>query len=100
MLKLFQSLGSIHFSKLMHVYSESNTENADIQFPYEERNLALIQVEQDFYQYLEQCFFKTQGAFYAVWQHNDLYVSALRVEPFRDGMLITGLETAPEHRYI
>ena len=98
MLKLFHSLNSIHFSKLMHVYSESNRKNADIQFPQEERNLALMQVEQDFYQYLKQCFFTTHGAFYAVWQQSDVYVSALRVEPFQDGMLITGLETAPEHR--
>ena len=58
----------------------------------------LYLAEQDFYQYLRECFFAVPGAFYAVWVEHDRYVSALRMEPYKDGLLLEALETAPEHR--
>ena len=35
---------------------------------------------------------------YAVWEENGQYISAVRFEPYRDGILLEALETAPEHR--
>ena len=57
-----------------------------------------MQAEQDFYQYLREVFFPTAGAVYAVWEENGTYITALRLEPYRDGLLLTALETAPEYR--
>jgi RimJ/RimL family protein N-acetyltransferase len=90
MLYLAKSLQQLHFGKLMEVYTESNAEKAD--------NAGLLQAEQDFYQYLRDCFFTTPGAVYAIWQEQGTYVSALRLEPYKDGLLLEALETAPEHR--
>ena len=62
----------------------------------EDRQIALA--EQDFYQYLKDCFFPTFGAVYAVWMEENEYISALRLEPYKDGFLLEALETAPKHR--
>lgn len=54
--------------------------------------------EQDFYQYLREVFFPVPGAVYCIWQEENAYVSALRLEPYRDGLLLEALETAPGER--
>ena len=84
MLHMARSLGELNFSQLMEVYIEGTR--------------GLLQAEQDFYQYLREVFFVTPGAVYAIWQENGRYVSALRLEPYKDGLLLAALETAPEHR--
>ena len=33
-----------------------------------------------------------------MWQESGAYVSALRLEPYKDGWLLEALETAPDHR--
>ena len=96
--KVFRSLEGLSFHKLMRVYEESNRLNAVALYPHMDRNAALIQVEQDFYVYLRDCFFRTEGAWYAVWSENDSYISALRLEPFEDGLLLEALETDPDYR--
>lgn len=98
MLLLLKRLNDIHFSSLMAVYEEGNRENGDDLYPQEtpERRLALA--EADFHDYLRQVFFPTPGAVYALWEADGKYLSALRLEPYRDGFLIAGLETAPEQR--
>ncbi len=42
-------------------------------------------------------FFSQKKAFYCIWQDGD-YVSALRLEPYGDGLLLSGLETKPDCR--
>lgn len=98
MLKICQSLHTLDFGKLMQVYAESNSENAREFYPDEETNIAILKVEQSFYQYLKEDFFTVQGAFYAVWEQGSAYVCALRLEPYRDGLLLEALETALIHR--
>lgn len=98
MLKLYESLCDLHFGKLMRVYTESNEENAENFYPDDHRSIGILKAEQDFYQYLKESFFAQNGAFYAVWLEADKYVSALRIEPYRDGLLLAALETDPEHR--
>lgn len=90
MLYLAKSLQQLQFGKLMDVYTESNAEKAE--------DAGLLQAEQDFYQYLRDCFFATPGAVYAIWQEQGAYMSALRLEPYKDGLLLAALETAPQHR--
>lgn len=91
MLLIVRSMRELDFSLLMSVYEEGNLEKAA-------EGLGLLQVEQDFYQYLRYDFFKVPKAYYAIWQVNGEYVSALRIEPYKDGVLLSGLETAPCHR--
>lgn len=98
MLILAKSIGELSFSSLMEVYRESCRENGQEFWPREtpERQLALA--EQDFYGYLSESFFRVQGAVYMIWQLDGRYVSALRLEPYRDGLLLEALETAPDCR--
>lgn len=82
MLKVVRSMKELPFGQLMQVCSET----------YDVRS------EQDFYYYLRDCFFQTSGSMYCLWIVHEKPVSALRLEPWKDGVLLTGLETAPELR--
>ena len=61
-----------------------------------DRQLALA--EEDFREYLSQVFFAAEGAAYFILEEAGRYVSALRLEPYEDGLLLEALETAPEER--
>ena len=98
MLILAYSQRDFSFSKLMEVYIEGNMENAEEFYPDLPEGQKLMQAEQDFYQYLNEVFFKTSGAVYAIWEERGAYVSALRLEPYHDGFLLEALETAPPSR--
>lgn len=98
MLLLAHNLWELSFGSLMEIYIEGNLENAQEFWPDESRERQMALAEQEFYQYLQQVFFQTPGAVYAIWQVNGVYVSALRLEPYRDGLLLEALETAPEQR--
>ena len=97
MLLLAHSLRDLRFGELMEVYAQSNEETA-MQWPNLPRGYALTLAEQDLRQYLREVFFPTAGALCAVWEEQGRYVSALRLEPYRDGLLLAALETAPDQR--
>lgn len=80
MLKLINSMAELNVRQLLDIYS------------YEKMG------ETDFLSYLREDFFRQKGAFYAVWVVDGVYKSALRLEPYRDGMLLQALETAPGER--
>ena len=90
MLYLAKTLGQLRFGELMEVYIEGNRKQAE--------SSGLLQVEQEFYQYLRECFFQMPDAVYAIWVENNKYVSALRLESYKDGLLLNALETAPQCR--
>ena len=98
MLHLAATMHQLDFGKLMAVYEEGNRENGRMLFPDLSENLQLLQAEQSFYQYLTESFFPLPGAVYAIWTENGCYLSALRLEPYKDGLLLEGLETAPAFR--
>ena len=98
MLILAHSLGELRFGALMGVYLQGNQEKAERDYPEEPAGAGLRLAEEDFYRYLRECFFRTPGAAYAVWEEGGSYVSALRAEPYRDGVLVNALETAPQQR--
>lgn len=98
MLFLAKNLKEIAFSALMDVYMESNLENSEEFWPDLPESTRLLRAEQEFYQYLRESFFPAEGAVYAIWQEDGRYVSALRLEPYRDGLLLEALETAPLQR--
>lgn len=93
MLKLATKLHQLSFSRLMEVYLERNLEQSG-----SDRGAGLLCAEQAFYDYLSQVFFSTAGAVCAVWETEGVYAAALRLEPYRDGLLLEGLETAPALR--
>ena len=98
MLKIVNRMSQLKFSELMNVYYETNLENgADLfsQFPV---HVQIREAELDFYRYLNDVFFHIKGAFYAIWEVDDHYSAALRMEPYHDGWLLSGLETAPDSR--
>ena len=98
MLKIIDEIENLRFFELMDVYEEGNRCNARVFYPHMDEHAGLINAEQDFYQYLCEVFFKSPGAFYAVWENSGRYVSAVRMEAYEDGLLVEGLETAPDKR--
>jgi GNAT superfamily N-acetyltransferase len=51
---------------------------------------------QDFYGFLSEDFFL--DGICCVWEEKGRYVSALRLQPWRDGWLLDGLQTHADHR--
>ena len=98
MLIVANSMKELAFGKLMQIYCEGNLENGQELWPDEPKARQIALAEQEFYQYLQQVFFRTEGARYFVWEEVGDYVSALRLEPYRDGLLLEALETVPELR--
>lgn len=98
MLYLATKLRELDFRQLMSVYEEGNQENGELFFSELPEGQQLLQAEQNFYQYLKEGFFTVDGAVYAIWMENGIYVSALRLEPYEDGLLLEALETAPAER--
>ena len=94
MLKIINTISQLKFSKLMCVYSEGNLLNGSERYPYLSQESQIREVEQDFYNYLNEVFFRIEGAFYALWEVDGSYLAALRMEPYRDGWLLCALETA------
>ena len=95
MLYLATKLRELNFAQLMAVYKEGNQENGEVFFPELSEGQRMLRAEESFYQYLREGFFPTEGAVYAIWTENGKYVSALRLEPYEDGLLLEALETAP-----
>lgn len=98
MLVLAKKLHQLNFRQLMEVYAEGNEENGEDMWPELNREQRLLRAEQAFYQYLAEGFFPVPSAVYAIWEENGKYVSALRLEPYEDGLLLEALETAPQCR--
>ena len=97
MLKIANSIRDLDFYGLTRVYSQYIREDGALNYPSLEPESQMISMEQDFYQYLIE-FFKDSRSFYALWEDEGTYVSAMRLEPYRDGWLVSGLETLPEAR--
>lgn len=98
MLKLIHSMAELNGVQLMAVYRESNVKNAKIRYKECPEEMGIIREEEDFLSYLREDFFVAKGAFYAVWVADGAYSAALRLEPYRDGLLLEALETAPGAR--
>ena len=98
MLQVISGFKELDFTKLMAVYEQSNRENGRDNYPDESEYRQLFLQEENFYQYLREIFFVTPGAVCAVWDEDGKYCAALRLEPYKDGLLLEALETAPAFR--
>ena len=98
MLKVAKQLNQLAFSKLMAVYTQSNQDNGAQYYPGKTASMQLMEAEQDFYAYLQESFFRERDNCYALWEDCGRYLSAVRLERYKDGYLLAGLETNPDHR--
>ncbi len=98
MLRLAYSLQELDFGQLMEVYLEGNQENGEEFYPHLPPAQQVFRAEQDFYQYLQEGFFTQPGDVYCLWAPEGRYKAALRLQAYRDGLLLEALETAPRHR--
>ena len=98
MLLLCTQFSELDFEQLMAVYEQSNLENGSISFPDDSPRQQMMKAEQEFGDYLRRDFFSVKGAYYCIWAVNGVYLSALRLEPYLDGILLCALETKPSAR--
>ena len=98
MLSVIKSMQELDGEQLMAVYRESNRENGKEFFPDHTPDKQLCLAEGRFLDYLRQDFFRQRGALYCLWSDGGRYQSALRLEPYADGLLLQALETAPDAR--
>ena len=98
MLIWINTFDQLDFPQLMEVYAEGNRENAEYFYGKETPEQGLRLAEQDARCYLQDDFFRKTGAAYYIWQEAGTYVSALRLEPNGDGLLLEALETRPDLR--
>lgn len=98
MLKIAHTLSDLDFRQLMDIYVEGNVENAAELYPELSPAQGLARHEQGFHDYLETGFFAQEGARYCIWEAEGRYLAALRLEPYRDGLLLEALETRPDAR--
>lgn len=98
MLILAKSMEDLSFGDLMEIYIEDNREHGAELWPEKTLEEQLALSKQDFHSYLEEDFFSKPSAVYAIWEADGKYVSALRLEPNRDGLLMEALGTAPGER--
>ncbi len=98
MLKIVKSIYELNTEQFLAVYEESLCKNGR-EF-YREHSTAQQRklAEEDLLAYLRDDFFRQRDAFCAFWVMDGVYKSGLRLEPYRDGVLLHALETAPEAR--
>lgn len=97
MLQFIRTFKHLNFRLLADVYKESCQISGMQNYPDEPYFQQLRSAEQDLYGEVK-CFFEDSKAFYAVWLVDGRYMSVLRMEPHKDGLLLEGLETMPEAR--
>lgn len=97
MLKIVTKFSELDLPQLAAVYTESNREAGIAQCPMQDANAQILYGEQLFYDYL-MYFLEDPRACLAIWIENGKYVSALRMDPYMDGLLLNGLETHPDYR--
>ena len=98
MILCFDSLRDMDFAQLMEVYEEGNRCNGKKLYSLESEAQQLLLAGQDFEDYLRRDFFAQKGAQYFVLEEGGRYVSALRVEPYKDGLILCAMETKPDCR--
>ena len=100
MLLVITNYEEIDGRKLMDIYKESNLDNTDYFYPAEKnKDIAVKNVEDGFLDYLQNEFFIQNGSIYWVYEVDGMWVSALRTNLIKPGLLyIEAFETRPDQR--
>ena len=80
MLKIMKNIYDLDVNRLMALSDDIDAQDLHEQYSY------LLS------------FFSDQKGIYAIWEEDGRYCSALRIEEYHDGKLITALQTAPQLR--
>ena len=97
MLKMIESFDQVNMSQLLAVYAQSNIQQGFSCMPNGSQWERARTGEDAMRVYIID-FIKTSGTKLAVWVEDGAYVSVLRLEPYANGYLLTGLETMPDAR--
>ena len=97
MLRIFRDSDIPDLCRLVRVYEDSIYADSLLIERTVPENIRILQAQQDFYNYI-LFFLKDNNCFIAVWTDKDSYLSALRIEPYCDGLLLSALETLPLER--
>ena len=97
MLTVIKSYHQLDLSQLFRVYQQSIQAAAAENYRRCATNEGILNAQQDFYGYLRD-FLSDTDTMYALWTVDGVYKAALRLEPYLDGLLLSGLETAPDAR--
>ena len=98
MLICVRTFQELDFDALMQVYLEGNRENGEDFYPEETPERQMELALRDCENYLRHDFFSNKDACYWIWSEDGAYRSALRLEPYGDGLLLEALETHPDQR--
>lgn len=100
MLHVITDYTGVDERKLMAIYAESNSENAESFYPdMQDKALAVKRVEQDFLSYIKNEFFSRPGNTYYILEAENEWVSALRLYSVKPELYyLEALETRPECR--
>lgn len=98
MLHKFDRRNRPNTTVLLNIYREGIAEKAK-QYTYvSSEHDRMRMAEEDFLYYVNTVFFGVHNAWYFLWENAGTYVAALRVEPYKDGTLLSALETTPALR--
>lgn len=97
MFQVITSVKQLNFGQLCKVYADELLRDGRRNYPNLNANMQAMEAEQDFYYFLKDFLGKINGNYF-IWQAGGVYQSALRIEPYQDGVILTGLQTAPESR--
>lgn len=96
-MQVVTSMREMNMQQLLRVHKESICEDCVVSSYVTSRSVMELRAEQDFYDYLRDFFHNCKGI-YALWVVDGRYCAALRLERYDDGLLLSGLETAPDAR--
>lgn len=91
-------LNTLDFSQLKKVYAEGIQENGEYFYPDASEEERWEFSAHDFWEYLSKDYFQTPENLYWIWAESGEYISALRLEAYKDGLLLEALETKPDQR--
>lgn len=97
MLQFVTSISELNMGQLLYVHKQSIYTSCDDRERHSSGFSEALQAEQDFFDYIHD-FFRRHNGIYALWVVNGRCCSALRLEPYSGGLLLSGLETAQEVR--
>lgn len=97
MLQILRRVCEVNYPQLMFIYEESNLgygkKYSRSSNPWEQ-----LRFGEDFLRDDIAAFLKEEGSILALWHAEGRPVSAMRLQPYADGFLLTCLETAREAR--
>ena len=98
MVSVIDEIDKLDFLKICDVYKDDLERKRKIRHRLIAKSEGATLVKQEYLRYLEDVFFGQYNGKLFVYQDYDRYLSAVCIEPFKDGLLLDSLVTVPEAR--